>query len=72
MYTYAQVTASTDIISIKAGISSGQGSSGDVNTATRALLNRSSDVSINAEGDVYIADRQHNKIRKVYTTHAFD
>jgi sugar lactone lactonase YvrE len=51
-------------ISVAAGTGTA-GFSGDNGPATAAMLNSPSDVSVDASGDFYIADRNNNRVRKV-------
>ena len=59
-----KVTASTGIISTIAGNGT-RGYSGDGGAATSAELNYPSGVGIDSSGNVYIADTQNDRIRKV-------
>jgi hypothetical protein len=59
-----KVIASTGIISTVAG-NGGQGYSGDGNTATNASLNNAWGIAVDAFKNIYIADRNNNRIRKV-------
>ncbi|MFZ4797625.1 MAG: T9SS type A sorting domain-containing protein [Bacteroidia bacterium] len=59
-----KVTASTGVISTVAG-NGAQGSGGDGSAATSANLSRPSGVAVDGSGNIYIADRLNNKIRKV-------
>jgi ribosomal protein S11 len=59
-----KVTVSTGIITTIAGTGTG-GYSGDGGEATSATLNYPFDVSLDASGNVYIADDSDNRIRKV-------
>lgn len=64
LVSHAQVTAFTGIISTVAGTGS-SGSTGDGGAATSAALAYPLGVSLDALGNVYIADSANNKIRKV-------
>ncbi len=59
-----KVTATTGIISTVAGNGT-TGFSGDGGDATSASLNSSAGVAVDAAGNIYIADRANNRIRKV-------
>ena len=59
-----KVTASTGNISTAAGTGT-QGYSGDSGPATAAQLNRPADVAVDGAGNLYIADRNNHRIRKV-------
>ncbi|HYA24335.1 MAG TPA: Ig-like domain repeat protein [Terriglobales bacterium] len=62
-----KVNVQTGIISTVAGdhISFSAGSSGDGGPATSALLNGPSGVSVDSQGDIFIADTNNNRIREV-------
>ena len=62
--TIRKVTFSTGIISTIAG-NGGQGYSGDGGVATNAQLNQPYGVAVDGIGNIYIADRNNNRIRKV-------
>ena len=59
-----KVDASTGNISTVAGTGTA-GSSGDGGAATSARLNNPQGVAVDASGNIYIADRHNNRIRKV-------
>src|SRR5208337_3207129 len=59
-----EITASTGIISTLAGTGF-NGYSGDGGSAAYAELNDPTYLAVDASGDVYIADRANNRIRKV-------
>ena len=60
-----KVTASTGIITTVAGTPGLGGFGGDGGQATDAQLNSPTDVSVDAAGNLYIADFYNNRIRKV-------
>ena len=60
---------SSGIITTVAG--SGEGGSGDGSPATEALLYYPWNVTVDAEGNIYIADTSDNRIRKVSTAETF-
>jgi RHS repeat-associated protein len=60
----AEVTASTEIMNIVAGVGS-LGYSGDDGPATSAHLNYPAGVAVDAHGNVYIVDSANLRIRKV-------
>jgi len=54
------------VITTVAGVSSGSpGGSGDGGPATNATLSSPSGVAVDTAGDIYIADTQNNRVRKV-------
>ncbi len=59
-----KITASTGVISTIAGTGA-PGFGGDEGAATAALLNRPEGVAVDKDGNVYIADSQNNRVRKV-------
>lgn len=59
-----KVASLTGVITTVAGTGT-SGSTGDGGAATSARLNSPQDVSVAANGDLYIADTANNKIRKV-------
>jgi sugar lactone lactonase YvrE len=62
-----KITAATGIISTVAG--TGQpGSSGDLGPATAATLNQPQGVTVDATGNLYIADTANHRIRRVDVT----
>ncbi len=62
-----KMDASTGIITTVAGNGT-QGYSGDGGSATSASLNGPAGVSVDAEGNIFIADTGNNRIRKVYAS----
>ncbi|PZF71496.1 NHL domain-containing protein [Taibaiella soli] len=60
-----KVDFATGIISTYAGVNTGGGSTGDGGAAASAKLLNPYGVSLDAAGNVYIADKGNNKIRKV-------
>ena len=65
--TVRKITASTGDIAIIAGNGT-NGYSGDGSAATSAELNDPTDVAIDSSGNIYIADYNNNRIRKVNTS----
>ncbi len=61
-YRVRKVTVSTGIITTYAGSGSGTGDNGP---ATNAGLNRPTGVEFDSAGDLYIADTDNHRIRKV-------
>jgi len=59
-----EVSAATGMISTVAGNGTA-GFSGDGGLATSAELNQPASVSVNRDGDLFVADSQNNRIRKV-------
>ena len=64
-HTIRKVTKSTGIIDTVAGQINQQGSTGDTGPATSAKLNGPSDVAVDSDGNIYIADNTNDVIRKV-------
>lgn len=66
-YRVRMIDATTGLIHTVAGdgTSGDTGDIGDFGPATSAKLNMPSDVALAPNGDVYIADMHHNRIRKV-------
>ncbi len=60
----AQAFAQTRVITGAAGTGTA-GYSGDSGPATAAKLNSPNDVTVDSTGDVYIADRNNNRVRKI-------
>jgi sugar lactone lactonase YvrE len=65
-FVIRKVTASTGIIETVAGNGT-SGFSGDGGAATQAELGFADDVAVDASGNLYIADEQNNRIRRVDT-----
>jgi DNA-binding beta-propeller fold protein YncE len=65
-YNYAirKVTAATGVITTMAGNGT-QGFSGDGGPATQAQLNRPYGVAVDGAGNIYIADKNNNRVRMV-------
>jgi RHS repeat-associated protein len=66
-YRIREVSAASGIITTVAGNGTG-GYSGDGGPATSAELNLPSGVAVDSNGNLYIADRSHDRIRKVSVT----
>jgi sugar lactone lactonase YvrE len=62
--TIRKVTASTGVITTIAGTGY-VGSSGDGGPATNATMNYPNEVALDGSGNIYIADSDNNKIRKI-------
>ncbi len=60
-----KVTAATGVITTIAGSSGGEGFSGDGGQATAAQLDSPRAVFVTTTGDIFIADTDNNRIRKV-------
>lgn len=60
-----KVTAASGIISTVAGIGGADGYNGDGILATTAQLNSSQGISLDASGNIYLADEGNHRVRKV-------
>ncbi len=60
-----KVDATTGIINVVAGTGGSSGFTGDGGAATSATLDNPMDVRVTSTGDLYIADRNNHRIRKV-------
>jgi sugar lactone lactonase YvrE len=65
-YRVRKVTAATGVITTIAGIGEA-GYSGDDGPAVRARLGLCAGISVNAAGEVFVADTENNRIRKIST-----
>lgn len=61
-----EVSATTGIVSLFAGVAGSAGSTGLNGPATAALLNAPYAVAVDPSGDVYIADKNNSEIKMVY------
>ncbi len=60
-----KITVSTGVITTVAGISGNSGYNGDNIQATAATLSNPHDVVLDSYGNLYISDRDNNRVRKV-------
>ena len=60
-----EVNASTGLISTVAGVHNGSGNLGNGGLATKAGLSYPNGLALDSAGNLYIADQQHNSVRKI-------